>query len=87
MHLAKAAGMLMVTPEDMDHTGTANIAVARREEDIKRLADIVVVAVRMANVHPSGPIDLWSAIEQRLSRKKHDEDERKLSGRGGGEKR
>ena len=69
IHLAKAAGILLVTPEEMDHTGTRDVAEERRAEDEKRLADVVIVALHMATTHPSGPIDLAKAIEARLVKK------------------
>jgi hypothetical protein len=69
IHLAKAAGILLVTPEEMDHTGTRDVAEHRRAEDEKRLADVVIVALHMATTHPSGPIDLAKAIEARLVKK------------------
>lgn len=69
IHLAKAAGLLLVTPEEMDHSGTRDVAEERRAEDEKRLADVVIVALHMATTHPSGPIDLAKAIEARLVKK------------------
>lgn len=41
----------------------------------------MICAIRMANTHPSGPINLARAIEKRLTQKKSDEQQRKLSGR------
>lgn len=69
IHLAKAAGILLVTPEEMDHDTSPEIAVDRRAEDAKRLADVVIVALHMASTHPSGSIDLAAAIEARLAKK------------------
>lgn len=69
IHLAKAAGILLVTPEEMDHNTSPEIAVDRRAEDAKRLADVVIVALHMASTHPSGSIDLAAAIEARLTKK------------------
>lgn len=69
IHLAKAAGILLVTPEEMDHYCERSVAEERRAEDAKRLADVVIVALHMASTHPSGPIDLAKAIEARLVKK------------------
>lgn len=82
MHLAKAGGMLLVTPEEMDHDPTPPQENSAAHKDAaKRLADVVIVAMRMANTHPTGKIDLAKAIEERLLGKKNEEQERKLSGR------
>lgn len=69
IHLAKAAGILLVTPEEMDHYSERSVAEERRAEDAKRLADVVIVALHMASTHPSGPFDLATIIEQRLAKK------------------
>jgi hypothetical protein len=68
LHSMKALGRLVECPEEMDHPGE-RIPAAKRAEDEKRLADLVILALRWANVHPSGPIDLGAAVEKRLAEK------------------
>jgi len=65
-HLMKTVGKLAETPFEMDHDLRA--AAALREEDSKRLADLVIFALHMASTHPSGPIDLADAVTARLER-------------------
>jgi hypothetical protein len=67
-HIAKHNGQLAALLDDLDHGG-----FAPRGEAAKRLADIVICAMRCANewnmVDGGGPIDLAAAIEARMDSK------------------
>jgi hypothetical protein len=69
LHLVKSIGRLIECPEEMDHELHGPVAPGADADDAKRLADVVIVALRMANVHPRGPIDLARAVELRLAQK------------------
>lgn len=64
-HLIKTVGKLADLPFELDHD-TA-IAARYRDEDSKRLADLVIFAMHMASTHPSGAIDLAAEIEKRVA--------------------
>lgn len=64
-HLFKTVGKLSELAFEMDHD--PKLAAAYRAEDCKRLADLVIFAMHMASTHPSGPIDLASAIQERVA--------------------
>ena len=64
LHITKASGKLAEAVDSRDHVGAfAERAVA------KYLADVVICALRFANTWPGGPIDVATAIEERLASK------------------
>lgn len=74
LHLQKAIGKIANVVDDADHT--ENVRGAFLAEDLssptvvdKYLADIVIIACRMANVCPGTVIDLQEAIDRRLIEK------------------
>ncbi len=66
-HVRKAAQALENMTEEADHSGMAEIF--DREMLQKYIADIVISAVRLANVAPGVMIDLEDAILQRIELK------------------
>lgn len=65
-HVLKAAVRLLERTEESDHSGATPLDAAFVE---KYVADLVICAVRLANVNPSGPIDLENAIFDRIESK------------------
>jgi hypothetical protein len=63
LHIVKAIGKLAVLIEDRDHKSDAPIIKAEVE---KYLADIVICALRMADVSPCGRLDLQKAVQDRM---------------------
>lgn len=64
-HVGKALGGLFEHVIDAHaHAGTID-----REKAIKKLADIVICAMRMANTMPGGVVDLDEAVRARLTEK------------------
>ncbi len=64
-HIAKASGKLFAMIDDADH-GDGFFP----EEDVKKyLADLVICAMRAANVNPSGGFDLGEAVIRRIEEK------------------
>lgn len=64
LHLAKAVGKLAAAVEPLDHrngTVTGHVSTA--------LADVVICALRLANVCPERAIDLEAAVIERLKEK------------------
>lgn len=69
LHVHKAAGKLSAIIDDAEHGGyTWNVLEKRRPIE-NYLADLVVCAIRMANMCPDGVIDLQSAVERRIAEK------------------
>jgi len=77
-HLAKHTGQLAAVLDDLDHAvGTmepaAPLSVTRMETQ-KRVADVIICALRVANqwalVDPDGPIDAAAAVLARMDSKK-----------------
>ena len=64
-HIAKANGKLFAMIDDADH-GEESF---RKEDVEKYLADLVICAIRAANVNPSGSFDLGSAVVRRIEAK------------------
>lgn len=64
-HVVKASGKLATLVDDAEHKGHdfQHSAVA------PYVADLVVCALRMANVCPNGVIDLQAAVEARIAAK------------------
>ena len=69
VHVGKALGKLFAFADDMDHDRD----VALRPETLHRhrqyVADLVVCALRAANVYPGGPFDLHDAVVDRVRTK------------------
>ena len=65
-HVFKAAGRLLEMTETMDHSSEI-VWVA--EPVRKYLADLVICAIRLANVNPSGLIDIEETIFDRIEQK------------------
>ena len=64
-HVAKANGKLFAMIDDADH-GDGFFPKAEVE---KYLADLVICAMRAANVNPSGAFDLGEAVVRRIEAK------------------
>ena len=69
VHIAKAAGRLSEFVDDMDHRKETADDPSKRDEYAKYIADMVVCALRMANTFPGGPVDLATAVVDRLQSK------------------
>jgi hypothetical protein len=69
LHVGKAAGKLMALADDMDHDREVADDPTLRERHAKYVADLVVCALRAANVFPGGVIDLQAAVEARIHAK------------------
>ena len=65
MHVFKAAGKLAGIVDDADHGD----AFFPKEDVEKYLADVVICAIRAANVNPSGSFDLGEAVIRRIEGK------------------
>lgn len=68
-HVSKAAGKLHGLADDMDHDRTKADTAGLRDEYAKYIADLVVCAMRLANVFPGGVVDLQRAVEDRIENK------------------
>ena len=55
--------------DDMDHDREVADDPSLRERNAKYVADLVVCALRCANVFPGGVIDLQRAVEDRITEK------------------
>lgn len=66
-HIRKAAQELENMTEEADHSGASGVFDAPAVR--KYVADIVISAVRLANVSPAGPLDVEEAVFQRIERK------------------
>jgi hypothetical protein len=64
-HVFKAASRLMEMTEEIDHSEMELDPAAVR----KYLADLVISTVRLANVNPSGELDIELAVFERIERK------------------
>lgn len=69
LHVAKALGKLTGLADDMDHDRAVADQPKLREAYSKYLADLVVCALRAANVFPGGVVDLQKAVEDRIVEK------------------
>lgn len=69
LHIHKAGGKLAAIIDDAEHKGVKWEDPAVREQTSKYLADFVICALRLANTHPDGVIDLQRAVEDRLTAK------------------
>jgi len=65
LHVQKAAGKLAAVVNDAEHGGSE----FTKEEIDPYIADLVICALRMANVCPGRTIDLETAIIERLENK------------------
>jgi len=65
-HVLKAATRLLEMTEDADHTGVSTFDGNAVK---KYVADLVICAVRLANVDPTGLLDLEKAVFERIERK------------------
>jgi hypothetical protein len=68
-HVSKAAGHLHALADDMDHDRALADDPELRERHAKYVADLVVCALRLANVFPGGVVDLQTAVHQRIEGK------------------
>ena len=68
-HVSKAAGKLHALADDMDHDRALADTPGLRDEHARFIADLVVCALRLANVFPGGVIDLQHAVEHRIEDK------------------
>jgi hypothetical protein len=68
-HLDKASGRLGDLCEEMDHDPSDATVAAHRADDEKRLADVMICLLRLANTHPGGKIDLVAVVGKRLAQK------------------
>lgn len=66
VHVTKALGHLMGLVDDMDHRREVADDATLRERYGKYVADLVVCAVRAANVFPGGVLDLQTATQDRI---------------------
>jgi hypothetical protein len=66
IHIMKAAGKLSAMVDDADHNRPNSFPI---ENVQKYLADLVICSMRMANTSPSGLIDLWNAVIDRIESK------------------
>jgi hypothetical protein len=64
-HVFKAAGRLLEMTEEADHGGSMFEIPAVE----KYIADLVICAVRLANVAPNGPVDVETVVFDRIRRK------------------
>lgn len=69
LHVVKATGQLAAFIDDMDHDRDAALFAGARLVYAKNLADLVICALRAANVFPGGPIDLERAVVERIETK------------------
>jgi hypothetical protein len=68
LHVQKAVGKLAIAVDDADHS--EHVEGAFNPDSVDRfIADLVILAVRLANTCPGRRIDLEQAIEDRLSEK------------------
>ncbi len=67
-HVSKAAGKLHALADDMDHDRMLADS-PELKENAKYIADLVVCALRIANVFPGGVIDLQTAVMERIETK------------------
>lgn len=68
LHVGKAAGKLMALCDELDHHGVAALPSSPAHWG-KYIADLVVCAMRAANVLPGGAIDLQSVVQGRMHEK------------------
>lgn len=70
-HVLKALGHLAGLVDVLDHEGGARVATDPEvvNDYRKYVADLVILAVRLANVFPGGPIDLETAVAERVVEK------------------
>lgn len=68
-HASKALGKLHGLADDMDHDRGLAADPHLREQYAKYVADLVVCALRMANVFPGGVVDLETAVVGRIEDK------------------
>lgn len=66
-HIRKAAQELENMTEEVDHSGSLSVFEASSLQ--KYIADILISAVRLANVTPLGVVDLEGTVLQRIERK------------------
>lgn len=78
LHIVKATGKLAAMSENADHdrreSSVPNGSVYDRTDfplrDVEKYAaDLVICAMRLANVRPGGSFDLWGAVLRRLDDK------------------
>jgi hypothetical protein len=71
LHVTKTLGKLACMVEEADHQGAPNHACMYFPKPLveKYLADLVIVAIRMAIKNPTGAIDLERAIFARIEEK------------------
>ena len=74
LHIAKAAGNLATVAEEWDHKRPAGqrpgtTLEAERAAATKALADLVICALRAANMLPGGTLDLAQAVIDRIETK------------------
>lgn len=65
-HIAKASGKLFAMIDDADH---GEPLAFQKSEVEKYLADLVICAIRAANVNPSGSFNLEEAVIRRIESK------------------
>jgi hypothetical protein len=64
LHLAKAVGKLAAAVEPLDHHHSEAVRHVSTA-----LADVVICAIRLANVYPEHPVDLETEVIKRLREK------------------
>ena len=69
LHVVKAVGKLQGLADDMDHDREIADNPKLRDEYGKYVADLVVCALRAANVFPGGVLDLQKAVQERITTK------------------
>lgn len=62
MHTMKALGKLTAIVDDYDHRRASELDPKAKDY----IADLVICAMRMANTHPGGVIDLMQAVQDRV---------------------
>lgn len=66
LHVVKAVGKLQGLSDDMDHDRQVADDSMLRSEYGKYVADLVICALRAANVFPGGVLDLQAAVQDRI---------------------
>lgn len=65
-HVLKAGVRLLEMAEEADHTGVSNFD---KDAVQKYVADLMICSIRLANVSPTGNLDLEKAVFDRIERK------------------
>ena len=71
-HVAKALGKLVELQDDIDHHGALSSSptwLKGASGYAKYIADLVIIAARLANEFPGGKLDLWEVVRARVEEK------------------